>query len=88
MAIVKKVDVMIVIGGKNSANTTRLFEMCRAFKPSHHIETAGEIDPRWFRSAERVGVTAGASTPREQVLAIARYLRRLTQAIRRSKKQS
>ena len=88
MAIVKKVDVMIVIGGKNSANTTRLFEMCRAFKPSHHIESADEIDPRWFRRVERVGVTAGASTPREQVLAIARYLRRLTPAVRRSKKQS
>lgn len=83
MAIVKKVDVMIVIGGKNSANTTRLFEMCRAYKPSYHIESAAEIDPVWFRGIERVGVTAGASTPREQVLAIAGYLRRLIKPKRR-----
>jgi (E)-4-hydroxy-3-methyl-but-2-enyl pyrophosphate reductase len=75
--IVKKVDVMIIVGGKNSGNTTRLYEMCRALKPSYHIETESEIKPRWFRKARRIGVTAGASTPREQVRQIAQYLRQM-----------
>jgi len=75
--IVKKVDVMVVVGGKNSGNTTRLYEMCRALKPSYHIESVSEIKPRWFRKVRRTGVTAGASTPREQVRKIAQYLRQL-----------
>jgi 4-hydroxy-3-methylbut-2-enyl diphosphate reductase len=75
--IVKKVDVMIVIGGKNSANTTRLYEMCQAVKPSYHIESENEIQPRWFRKARRVGITAGASTPQEQVRKIADFLHRM-----------
>ncbi len=83
LAIVKKVEMMIVIGGKNSANTTRLYEMCRAIKPTYHIETAEEINPSWFKGVQRVGITAGASTPREQVRAIAQYLRRLTDRRRR-----
>lgn len=75
--IVKKVDVMIIVGGKNSGNTTRLYEMCRAVKPSYHIESESEIRPRWFRKVRRVGITAGASTPREQVKKIAQYIRKM-----------
>jgi len=75
--IVKKVDVMIIVGGKNSGNTTRLYEMCRTVKPSYHIESESEIRPRWFRNARRVGITAGASTPREQVKKIAQHLRKM-----------
>lgn len=63
--IARQVDVMLVIGGYNSANTTRLAQICREILPdSHHLETAEEIDRNWFDGAERVGVTAGASTPR------------------------
>jgi 4-hydroxy-3-methylbut-2-enyl diphosphate reductase len=59
-----KVDVMFVVGGRNSANTTRLVSICReAGKPTYHIETADEIRPAWLEGANRVGVTAGASTP-------------------------
>jgi 4-hydroxy-3-methylbut-2-enyl diphosphate reductase len=62
--IAGQVDVMLVIGGYNSANTTRLATICRAISPcTHHIETAAQIDPQWFAGAEAVGVTAGASTP-------------------------
>lgn len=75
--IVRKVDVMIIVGGRNSGNTTRLYEMCRAVKPSYHIETESEIRRRWFLNARRVGITAGASTPREQVKKIAQYLRKM-----------
>ena len=84
--IVKKVDVMIVVGGKNSGNTTRLYEMCRAMKPSYHIESESEIKPRWFRKVRRVGITAGASTPREQVWQIAKYLRQLKTTLGRGRR--
>lgn len=59
-----KVDVMIVIGGRNSANTGRLAEVCRAAGAvTHHIETAKELRAEWFHSQDKVGITAGASTP-------------------------
>ena len=62
--IAGQVDVMLVIGGYNSANTTRLATICRDITPrTHHIETAAQIDLRWFVGAVTVGVTAGASTP-------------------------
>ncbi|MBW4056328.1 MAG: 4-hydroxy-3-methylbut-2-enyl diphosphate reductase [Proteobacteria bacterium] len=60
-----RVDCMLVIGGFNSANTRRLLEVCTELQPrTYHIETAAEINPAWFEGAERVGVTAGASTPK------------------------
>jgi 4-hydroxy-3-methylbut-2-en-1-yl diphosphate reductase len=60
----RKVDVMIVVGGKNSANTTQLANLCRSLSvKTHHIETAEEIRDDWFRKAKKVGITAGASTP-------------------------
>ncbi|MBS3974243.1 MAG: 4-hydroxy-3-methylbut-2-enyl diphosphate reductase [Actinobacteria bacterium] len=63
-----KVDVMIVVGGHNSGNTTRLTEISTAVNPNtYHIETADEIDKKWFESARTVGVTAGASTPDKQM---------------------
>ncbi|NJD57622.1 MAG: 4-hydroxy-3-methylbut-2-enyl diphosphate reductase [Nitrospirae bacterium] len=60
----RKVDVMIVVGGKNSANTTQLANLCRTMSvATYHIETDEEIDVSWFRNARRIGITAGASTP-------------------------
>jgi len=59
-----KVDVMLVVGGKNSANTTQLANLCKGLKvTTYHVETAAEIEADWFRGAKMVGVTAGASTP-------------------------
>lgn len=59
-----KVDVMIVVGGKNSANTTQLAQLCSSMSiPAFHIETASEIKKEWFFNAHKVGITAGASTP-------------------------
>lgn len=58
------VDCMVVVGGRNSANTRRLADMCRAIQPNtYHIEVAEEMDTNWFKGVERVGITAGASTP-------------------------
>lgn len=59
-----QVDVMLVVGGRNSANTSRLVSVCRKEgKPTYHIEVADEIRPDWLEGATTVGVTAGASTP-------------------------
>jgi (E)-4-hydroxy-3-methyl-but-2-enyl pyrophosphate reductase len=58
-----KVDAMLVVGGKNSANTTRLAQICSNYnKNTYHIETAKEINPEWFSGDMLIGITAGAST--------------------------
>ncbi|HLG93728.1 MAG TPA: 4-hydroxy-3-methylbut-2-enyl diphosphate reductase [candidate division Zixibacteria bacterium] len=64
MELSQEVDMVLVIGGKNSANTSRLAVICRALgKAAHHIETPEEIQKDWFYGMKRVGVTAGTSTP-------------------------
>lgn len=65
------VDVMIVVGGHNSGNTTRLAEICASVNPhTYHVETAEELDSSWFSGADLVGVTAGASTPDVQMAGV------------------
>jgi len=60
-----KVDVMFVVGGKNSANTTQLTRLCESHTvPTYHIETSSEIQKEWLKKAKKIGITAGASTPR------------------------
>ena len=62
--IAKKVDCMIVIGGYNSGNTQRLAAICRDIQPhTYHIETSQELHPKWLAGREKIGLTAGASTP-------------------------
>jgi len=58
-----EVDVIIVIGGKKSANTKHLWEICREAKPSYLVQGSDDLDPAWFRQANVVGLTAGSSTP-------------------------
>lgn len=58
------VDIMFVVGGRNSSNTRKLAKVCKdTGTPTFHIEGVDELDPRWFKNINRVGVTAGASTP-------------------------
>ncbi|MBQ1416332.1 MAG: 4-hydroxy-3-methylbut-2-enyl diphosphate reductase [Selenomonas sp.] len=63
LALAAKVDLMLVIGGKNSANTTRLARICEEKCLTYHIETAEELQDEWFDKIEKIGITAGASTP-------------------------
>jgi small subunit ribosomal protein S1 len=60
----RQVEVALVVGGKKSANTRRLRELCAAEGISaYHIETADEIEPEWLEGKAVVGITGGASTP-------------------------
>ncbi len=61
--LAKKADLMVVIGGKHSSNTKKLFEICSKKTKTVLVETAQELDPVLFHSVRFVGVTAGASTP-------------------------
>jgi 4-hydroxy-3-methylbut-2-enyl diphosphate reductase len=62
--IAAEVDLMLVIGGYNSANTSRLARLCEEQQPcTYHIETAAQLQDEWFEGKKRVGITAGASTP-------------------------
>lgn len=72
-----KVDVMVVIGGKNSANTTRLYQLCKEICPqTFHIETVKELPTNVFRQVSRIGLTAGASTPGYLVQEVREYILR------------
>jgi (E)-4-hydroxy-3-methyl-but-2-enyl pyrophosphate reductase len=87
--IAKKADAMLVVGGKNSANTTRLYQMCKKYKPAYHIESPQEISMRWFKNVKSIGVTAGASTPKEQVDDVVSFLKkRLPKKNHRSRRSS
>jgi 4-hydroxy-3-methylbut-2-enyl diphosphate reductase len=71
-------DVVIVVGGKNSGNTRRLYQIAREInKRTHHIESSEEIDAEWFKEARTVGITAGASTPRDIVEDVAEAVRQI-----------
>lgn len=62
--IASEVDAMIVIGGKSSSNTQKLYEICRReCKNTYYIQTLGDLDPDCVNSVRSVGITAGASTP-------------------------
>jgi 4-hydroxy-3-methylbut-2-enyl diphosphate reductase len=62
--VARSVGAMVVVGGKNSANTTQLARLCELLGvPTHHIETAGELRREWFEGVAKMGLTAGASTP-------------------------
>ena len=63
-SLASEVDSMVIVGGYNSGNTKRLYQISQATgKPAFHIETEKELQNSWFSSTETAGVTAGASTP-------------------------
>jgi 4-hydroxy-3-methylbut-2-enyl diphosphate reductase len=80
LEMARKADVMIVVGGRNSANTTHLAEICKkAGSVTHHIETAGELNEDWFKDCKIVGVTAGASTPSWVIQEVVERLNKLAE---------
>lgn len=64
MQLAGEVDLMLVVGGRESANTRHLADVARECGvTTYHVEEPGEIDAAWLEGHEAVGVTAGASTP-------------------------
>ena len=61
--LAQTVDVMVVVGGRNSANTQKLASICAELTKTYLIETAEELEVDWFNEATSAGLTAGASTP-------------------------
>ena len=62
-----KVDVMLVVGGHNSANTNQLAKLCSTVVKTYQVEVADEIQSEWFIGVGRVGVTSGASTDERSI---------------------
>ena len=64
--IASEVDAMIVIGGKHSSNTQKLYEICqKECKNTYFIQSLGDFNPECVNSVRSVGITAGASTPNQ-----------------------
>ena len=62
--LAKESDIVIVIGGKNSSNSKELYAKCKEFGvDSYFIQSAEQLQKQWFDGKEKIGVTAGASTP-------------------------
>ncbi len=76
VALASRVDAMIVIGGRSSSNTQKLFEICRhACENTYYIQTLVDLDIKPFQSFRHVGITAGASTPNKIIEEVQRYVR-------------
>ena len=81
-ALAARADAMVVIGGRNSGNTRRLFEICsEECARTFHIEDEGELDAVDFAGASLIGVTAGASTPASHIDAVIERLHDLLGAV-------
>jgi (E)-4-hydroxy-3-methyl-but-2-enyl pyrophosphate reductase len=75
LKLAEKADIMFIIGGKNSANTTHLTQLSQETgKPTHHIEFAHEINREWLKGKKIVGISAGASTPSYVIKEVVDYL--------------
>jgi 4-hydroxy-3-methylbut-2-enyl diphosphate reductase len=70
LKLARETQLVIVIGGSNSANARHLVEMCSPLVETHLVETPDEVDTSWLAGKRRVGITAGASTPDEAVDAL------------------
>lgn len=75
--LAQRSQLVIVVGGHNSANTKRLAEACSPIVETHLVERAEEVDKSWFTGKHRIGVTAGASTPNEAIQEVAAKLNSL-----------
>lgn len=79
-SLATKADCMIIVGGKMSANTTRLYEICAGVcSNTHHIESKDEIDACWFEGVDTLGITAGASTPESHIMQVKEYIEELVE---------
>jgi 4-hydroxy-3-methylbut-2-enyl diphosphate reductase len=67
LELAHRADLMLVVGGRSSANTNRIAELCAKVTETHLIETASDIKPAWLKGKKHIGVTSGASTAEDTV---------------------
>lgn len=80
--LIDRVEAVVVVGGRNSNNTRELVALCRERgKPALHVQSAGDLDPDWFRGHETVGLTAGTSTLDSTIEEVHRALLQLPAAV-------
>jgi len=76
--LAQEVDLVLVVGGRSSANTRHLLDVCKEEgSVAYHVEGPDDLMAEWLTGCERVGVTAGASTPDSAVEAVVRRVQRL-----------
>jgi 4-hydroxy-3-methylbut-2-enyl diphosphate reductase len=78
LELARRADLMLVVGGRSSANTNRLAEICAQVTETHLIETAAEIRPDWLKGKQHIGVTSGASTAEDTVDEVMKKLEEVT----------
>lgn len=78
VALAQRSDLMIVIGGRNSSNTRMLASLCAGITETLHVETADEIGAEHISSRQKIGLTAGASTPDHLIVEVYNKLTQLT----------
>jgi 4-hydroxy-3-methylbut-2-enyl diphosphate reductase len=78
LELARKSDIVLVVGGRNSANTKRLAEICSTLVETHLIETDIEIEAIWLHDKKHVGVAAGTSTPDESIDEVVHKIRSLS----------
>ncbi len=77
LELAKKVDLMLVIGSRTSANTNYLVQLCSPVVETHLVETADGIQPSWLELQPHIGITAGASTAEQTIDEVAARLKAL-----------
>ena len=76
--LAQEVDLVLVVGGRSSANTRHLLDVCKEEgSVAYHVEGPDELKPEWLKGCKSVGVTAGASTPDSAVESVVRQVQRL-----------
>jgi 4-hydroxy-3-methylbut-2-enyl diphosphate reductase len=81
--LARRSDIVIVIGGAHSNNTRELVATCGAHCTRvHHVQTADDLHPEWFREMDTVGITAGTSTPDPIITGVENWLHKLAANLR------
>lgn len=79
LELANRVDLMVVIGGRSSANTNRLAELCATATTTYLVETAEDIQASWLQGQNHIGITAGASTAEATVNEVLAKLKTIAQ---------